>query len=340
MRFTVYCNQGLIHDHLIELLTSKGWIYVKFDDIHTNETIDFAWVGATIGNDYLKFDQRVYNLKTILKNLLVGSGVRGDYKDKDTVTNKYELYYNIMKLSPVIGEKHLCISYDLKRLTTLYKEQILIARPVGVGAGGGQGIRMITNNSELAKAKYELGHKYKYILASEYIKNPMLFNSRKFHLRMYWMVYPDKGGNYYSSLFSLGKIITAGDTFKCSDWHNTAIHDSHFKSTGRNCYFPEDMGLSPDIINSLWKQMEEIISVAFQVILPNAKCYEDTQYGFEVFGCDFMVTSDYIVKLLEINARHDYGVDDMKKYNQEGFAMFCSRFYEWIYNKAVSSIFS
>ena len=244
-----------------------------------------------------------------------------------------------MKTDRSIGEKHLCISYDLKRLTILQKDQILIARPVGVGAGGGQGIRMITNNQELNKAKFELGKQYKYILASEYIKNPLLMCGYKFHLRMYWMVYPDKSGVYYSSVFPLGKIITAADKFVCSDWHNTAIHDSHFKSTTRNRYFPEDMCLLPDIITSLWNQMNNILEVAFKVIQRNAKCYEDTQYGFEVFGCDFMVTSDYLVKLLEINARHDYGVDDMKKANPEGFLEFCNEFYDWIYEKAICSIF-
>ena len=35
---------------------------------------------------------------------------------------------------------------------------------------------------------------------------------------------------------------------------------------------------------------------------PNIKSYSETKYGFEVFGCDFMITDDNLVKLIEINA--------------------------------------
>jgi hypothetical protein len=340
MNFTIHCSQGLIHTHLIQLLTSKGWTYIRFDEITPDIYIDFAWVGGTIGDEYLKFDQRIYNLQTTLKNLMVGSGVRGDYKDKDTVTNKYELYYNICRISPQIGKKYLCESYDLKRLSFLHSDQIVIARPVGVGTGGGNGISVITNSKELIDIKFSLSRKYKYIIASEYITHPLLIDNRKFHLRMYWIVYPDKNNNYNHCLYEVGKIITALHPYQTNDWHNKKIHDSHFSSTDKNRYFPYDMDLSVEITEHLYKQMNDVLHVAYQVLLPNAKCYQDTKYGFEVFGCDFMITSDLIVKLIEINAKHDYGVHDLEKHNPEGFIRFCEGFYNWIYEKAILSIFN
>lgn len=340
MNFTIHCSQGLIHTHLIELLTSKGWKYIPFDQLTTDINIEFAWIGGTIGGEYLKFDQRVYHLKTTLKNLIVGSGVRGDYTDKDTITNKYELYYNICRISPHIAKKHLCESYDLKRLTFLQRDQILIARPVGVGTGGGNGISMITNDNELIQTKFSLSRKYKHIIASEYITNPLLIDNKKFHLRMYWLVYPDKNNTYHHSLHRTGKIITALHPYKNNDWHNKRIHDSHFSSTIKNRYFPNDMNLPIEITDHLFQQMNEILEVAYQVLLPNAKCYEDTKYGFEVFGCDFMITTDLVVKLIEINAKHDYGVNDLQKENPNGHFNFCAGFYDWIYEKAILSIFN
>ena len=340
MNFTIHCSQGLIHSHLIDLLTSKGWKYIPFDEITPDIFIDFAWIGGTIGDEYLKFDERVYSLKTTLKNLIVGSGVRGDNRDKDVITNKYELYYNIYNLSPEICRRHLCESYDLKRLTFLQKDQILIARPVGVGTGGGNGISIITNNKELIDTKFSLCRKYKSIIASEYIKNPLLLNDKKFHLRMYWLVYPNTNGDYYHSLHKVGKIITALDRYQNNDWHNKKIHDSHFCSTDTNRYFPYDINLSNEITDHLFVQMNDILNIAYRVLLPHTKCYNDTKYGFEVFGCDFMITSDFIVKLIEINAKHDYGVNDLKKENANGFISFCSGFYDWIYEKAILSIFN
>jgi len=340
MNFTIHCSQGLIHTHLIELLTSNGWKYIPFEEITPMINIDFAWIGGTIGGEYLKFDERVYSIKTTLKNLIFGSGVKGDYKDKDTVTNKYELYYNICRLSPELGKKYMCESYDLKRLTYLQQNQILIARPVGVGTGGGNGISMITNDNELIQTKFSLTRKYKHIIASEYITNPLLIDNKKFHLRMYWMVYPDKKYNYTSSLNKVGKIITALYPYKNNDWHNKKIHDSHFSSTIKNRYFPQDLDLTIEIKDNLYKQMNEILDIAFQVLLPNIKCYDDTKYGFEVFGCDFMITTDYVVKLIEINAKHDYGVNDLKKENPNEYVYFCKEFYNWIYDKALLSIFN
>jgi len=340
MNFTINCSQGLIHTHLIDLLSSKGWTYIPFEQITPDINIDFAWIGGTIGGEYLKFDEKVYSIKTSLKNIIYGSGVKGDYKNKDTVTNKYELYYNVCRISPEIAKKHLCESYDLKRLTYLQPNQILIARPVGVGTGGGNGISMITNDNELIQTKFSLSRKYKYILASDYIINPLLFESKKFHLRMYWMVYPDTNNQYKHSLLKIGKIITALHPYQNNDWHNKRIHDSHFKSTIQNRYFPNDLGLPMEITDNLFQQMTNILEVAFAVLLPNIQCFEDTKYGFEVFGCDFMITTDLIIKCIEINAKHDYGVNDLQKENSVGHNYFCKEFYNWIYSTAIVSIFN
>jgi len=73
---------------------------------------------------------------------------------------------------------------------------------------------------------------------------------------------------------------------------------------------------------------------------PNIKSYSETKYGFEVFGCDFMITDDNLVKLIEINARHDYGVNDLEKDNPSGFHRFCENFYTWIYETAIAPIFT
>jgi hypothetical protein len=53
-----------------------------------------------------------------------------------------------------------------------------------------------------------------------------------------------------------------------------------------------------------------------------------------------MITTNNIVKLIEINARHDYGVNDLKKNNPSGFEKFCNQFYKWIYDTTIFPIFS
>jgi hypothetical protein len=76
------------------------------------------------------------------------------------------------------------------------------------------------------------------------------------------------------------------------------------------------------------------------VYKPHIASTRESKYGFEVFGCDFMVTSDVGVKLLEINARHDYGVNDVKKEAPEVYERFCSDFWDWIYKHAIEPVFT
>ena len=84
----------------------------------------------------------------------------------------------------------------------------------------------------------------------------------------------------------------------------------------------EEILVKVDQNNLIYEQMNAILETAAIIIKPHAKSYSESKYGFEVFGCDFMITNDLVVKLIEINARHDYGVDDLKKENAEGFKIF------------------
>ena len=344
--FTILCKQGLLHNYLIDILQKNGWVYIEFDDLYSNKmekSVDFAWFGASLGNEYLRYDPRIYDITTVLKNLICGSGVRGDTIEKDTVTNKHALYFNFVKYFPDVCKKHLCESWDINDVRQIRKDEVLIIRPVGPGAGGGANVSIVANMNQFINIKKKLV-RFPYGLATQYITNPMLIDNKKFHLRMYWIVYPDKLGKYYNSLYKIGKIITAKNDYKNEDFSNPNIHDTHFKSTFINRYFPTDLQttnhLSDELIQNYYSQMEEILNCAFKILEPNIKSYSETKYGFEVFGCDFMITTDNIVKLIEINARHDYGVNDLEKDNPAGFEQFCNQFYQWIYDTTVFPIFS
>ena len=81
--YVIYDNQGLIHDRIRQILnniTCDGVQVWKELDINNENVnyVDFAWIGATIGDNYLKYDKRIYEVKTKLKNLLEGGGVKGD----------------------------------------------------------------------------------------------------------------------------------------------------------------------------------------------------------------------------------------------------------------------
>jgi len=332
--YTIYDNQGLIHDGLRKILNDNNWKEVNINDVNS---VDFAWVGATIGIDYLKYDKRIYDITTQLKNILLGGGVKGDIDNKDVITNKEQLYKNMMLANKEICNKHMMTTFNISEISNIEKGDIFIIRPIGCNAGGGAGISIVTNNNELYYAKKKTC-RYKSAIITRYITNPLLFKQKKFHLRMYLMICNDI--NFRWSMFNKGKIITAEFPYISNHYNNPKIHDTHFKSTFKNLYFPDDLQLTLDQNDMIYKQMYDILEVASTIIKPHAKSYIESKYAFEVFGCDFMINTDLVVKLIEINARHDYGVNDLKKDNQQGFKLFCNEFYNWVYNEAIKPVFN
>ena len=355
--FAIHDKQGLNHTRLVDILTDHKWKQV---DIKTPNA-DFAWVGATVGGDFLRYEDSIYEIKTVVKNLLKGNGVKGfstsdpDYPyTKNVITDKAQLYIEMKKKCPEICKKYMADSWllsDEKRVAE-YSEAddgILIIKPLGVGAGGGEGIVYVTNTEELAEFKNAVKRRKQSkdkgineYLVSKYIRNPMLIEGKKFHLRMYFMVCmrPNHKSDWF--LFEEGKIITAELPYKDADYMNKKIHDTHFKSTKKNRLFPEskELGISDKEAKSIMQQMREVLRCAYDVYKPHIASTRESKYGFEVFGCDFMVTSDISVKLLEINARHDYGVNDSKKEAPEVYERFCSDFWDWIYKSAIEPLFS
>ena len=67
-----------------------------------------------------------------------------------------------------------------------------------------------------------------------------------------------------------GKIITAELPYKNEDYTNTKIHDTHFKSTYINKYFPNDFELSKEVTDNLYEQMNEIMGAVSSIIKGNA----------------------------------------------------------------------
>jgi hypothetical protein len=54
-------------------------------------------------------------------------------------------------------------------------------------------------------------------------------------------------------------------------------------------------------ITAINDQISTIVNMVFDLFVPTA--YPESTHAFEIFGFDFMVTSDYAVKLLEVNSK-------------------------------------
>ena len=310
MTYLIADNEGLIHDRLRELLNNAGFKErTKEEILNTNKYVDFFWMGQSKQS----LDKDLYLIKSRLKTLLY-------YKKSHlTFTNKQLLYFNMLKYFPVICKKYMAKTRLLKDVKNVKKGEILIIK-------NDSGVTVVTNNKELEDAK-EINKKFNNIIVSEYIKNPLLFENKKCHIRMYILINSD----FTWSFWKKGKVMTAAFDYIQDDWTNKKIHYSHGLTTFKDIYFPEDI-LPENKIENILSQIKIILtSVAF-IIEKHIKCYKESKMCCKVFGIDFMITDDYIIKLIEINAEPDYGSEnnDLTIYKQ-----YCKEYFDWFYSNSL-----
>lgn len=259
-----------------------------------------------------RYDHQYYNTPSMIFNILNDS--------KRIITDKYTLYNTFYQQFPQACNKYMARSWNtktflakpnlLKRITT--NHEVMIVKPIGTGAMGGKGISIVNDKTSLDRALQKIA-KYGNSMISEYITNPYLFEGKKFHIRAYYLVFVSEDGNsreVRTKLFPFGKILTAKDPYINGEYNNPDIHDTHFESTGRDIYFPADL---PSEMHDLFMRevipgMTKCLRFVSEIISPVIQKYNNCKYGYEVFGCDFMITTNanQRVKLLEINDKVGY----------------------------------
>lgn len=309
-------SAGLDYTKFREIL--HDWKEVCFDKNTWNGRIDMIFVdGAFI-------DKRLYNVQCTLKNLLDDS--------KEIMTNKSNLFVNMNNSFPEIATKHMAFTRNLINVESLETNNVLIIKPVGRGAYAGKDIVRVSNNLELTNAK-ELCKKYSNVIAVNYIRDPLLFYGRKFHIRSYMLItiHPFK-----AMLFNHSKILTAKKDYIDSEYNNKDIHDTHLSSTPKNIYFPEDLNIQQDKINSIISQMETITEYLGKLMSGRSHPYPESKYAFEVFGLDFLVTRSYNVILMEVNDR--IGMSSIGPIDDK-YSKFSQEYFSWIYENAIKPVF-
>lgn len=249
-----------------------------------------------------RYDHSGYQIISLIKNILSN--------EKSAITDKSKLYENI-------DHKYLCETRSLDSVKEVHSGEVLIVKPIGIGAAGGNGISIINNTEELIAAKKLIKDmKFADGIVCKYITNPLLFKDRKFHIRRYILVSTTGIG----SVFDYGWIYTAKEKYVNKDYGNKDIHDSHFGSTDKDYVFPECLK-NQDLIS----QSDEIAKHVCDRLLPYAKSYPESKHAYEVFGLDIMFDDQHRGYLLEVNDKVGYRI-----YQAEENEKFSQNFYKWI----------
>lgn len=318
--FLLSVSAGLDYSQLRKQLCNWNEIYIHqvLQKSQNQEIIiDLIYIDGNHTNKSL------YNVKCIMKNLL--------NDEKKVITDKANLYNNMKDAFPEITQKYFASTRNLEDVHTIQNGEVLIIKPVGRGLCSGKHITIITNDNELGKVK-TINKKYNKCIATNYIKNPLLWNNKKFHVRSYMLVtsYP-----YTVKLFHRSKIFTARNNYVEGEYCNPHIHDTHISSTPKNIYFPEEFPATEDNKQKVIFQMNEVVHYLGKLMEIHAKPYPESKYAFEVFGIDFLITNTFDVIIMEVNDK--IGLKCIGTIDQK-YSDFSREYFKWIYDNAIVSV--
>ena len=110
------------------------------------------------------------------------------------------------------------------------------------------------------------------------------------------------------------------------------IHDTHLKSVGKYIMGPCDFNSNMKNIftDKIYPQMQKCMIFVSKLLKGYAKPYPNAKNAFEVFGCDFMATDDYKVKLLEINEHTGLSMEDFPDRKDEFSMKYFSKINDFV----------
>ena len=172
----------------------------------------------------------------------------------------------------------------------------------------------------------EIGEKLKYIIIQKYIERPLLYNGRKFDIRI-WVLftYLEKVDKFECYVFKEGHLKASSETFDINSLdpyiHLTNYSVQKYSKNFSKIEIGNEISFN-DFQNELNKNKNNNISINFKKdiffgkiikiieITANAAKNKINVYGkkncFEIFGYDFILDEEYNPFLLEINTNPGY----------------------------------
>ena len=281
---------------------------------HDNNYPDFLYVDGKF-----TYDRRLFGVKSLLKNQVY---------NHEYITRKDELFKNLGDKKYLFDNYNLDINnINYQKVEEMFnKNKVLILKPVkgfkGLGITIFDGFDNFKNY--MKEKKYldsieevegkKLGpskekDKYRDWVLQEYINNPLLVKGRKFHIRIYYLVYHTE-----AFVYNIGKIITAGEKYKREDYLNKKIHDTHITDSLQGMFFPESLKLTKKREKELWEQIIQIFKDIKK--LGKFECFPESKDCYQIFGADLMITDDYKVKMLELNTKLGFNEFEGIRFNK------------------------
>jgi hypothetical protein len=166
------------------------------------------------------------------------------------------------------------------------------------------GVAIVRNHLELIQHLGNFPNHDAWII-QEYIDNPLLFNDKKFHFRVY-VVYLQTSEYQAAYLGKKGFIYTANKKFRPDTIENDVVLSG--ENAEENVFYtPEDF--ISKFGKNVWdtKIVPQFVKIARETMrsaLEHLQCPALQQKCFKILGYDILIDKDYKCYLAEINARN------------------------------------
>ena len=167
-----------------------------------------------------------------------------------------------------------------------------------------RGVAIVRNHLELIQ---HLGNfpNYDAWIIQEYIDNPLLFNDKKFHFRVY-VVYLQTSEYQAAYLGKKGFIYTANKQFRPDTIDNDVVLSG--ENAEENVFYTPDDYIDKfgkkNWDNKIVPQFVKIARETLKSALEHLQCPTLKQKCFKILGYDILIDKDYKCYLAEINARN------------------------------------
>jgi hypothetical protein len=261
------------YKYIINKLNSLGWV----EKPHETKYVDFAF--SLYNNNYIKAD---------LKSSL--NGIK-------TIGNKKKIV-ELMKTS-----KHVPYGEDLK--TYKWCGDVVIVKEVN--SSQQLGVYVIIDKANFIKLKEKLAHKD--TIVSKYIQNPLLFQGKKFHLRVMIYIYVKKNGHTLTRkifyIKDLDIMLMAKKKYIIKTKKDYLDRDMNITGGSNNdklYKWPQDFQSAESPNNTfLQKCKKSIHDAVYDIPLNILSLYDEQNAGIFLFGVDVLLDDTGHAWILEIN---------------------------------------
>jgi hypothetical protein len=264
------------------------------------------------------WDRSLWGVECKVKNNVEGRSLK-------MVTDKMELW-RTMRIHED-REDWMPRSWSFEDFGRLKGGEVVIVKPIGARAFGGNGISVATTEEELRRAKEVITENpdWRNGVICEYIRNPLLYQNRKFHFRSYLMA---TSWNKFSA-FPKCRILTAGAEYKDEDYENKLIHDTHVGTTELDYFFPDDFDPAKrDLIISGLKKINDRVSEALR---GKVRAYRESAFGYQILALDILFDDKYQPWLLEVNTQPGFN----RKTEAPPFDLFEQELLQWEFENGI-----